>query len=147
MAHDLPEAEVELEVPFYDLDPAEIVWFGNIYKYFDQARSELMKTIEYGMVEMRESGYFWPVIESKCRHKNPMEFGDRVRIHAELVEYENRLKINYIAHRLHDEERVALGHTVQVAVDIETGEMRLQSPGVLFDKLEIPESDRPDQEL
>lgn len=145
MAHELPEAEVELEVPFYDLDPAEIVWFGNIYKYFDQARTELMKEINYGMVEMRESGYFWPVIESKCRHKNPMEYGDHVRIHARVADYENRLKINYIAHRLPDEERVALGHTVQVAVDIETEEMRLESPPVLFDKLNLPASERPDQ--
>ncbi len=144
---DLPEAEIELEVPFYDLDPAEIVWFGNIYKYFDRARAELMKRIQYGMVEMRASGFFWPVIESKCRHKNPMEYGDRVRVRAAVAEYVNRLKINYTAHRLPDEERVAIGHTIQVAVEIDSGDMRLQSPPILFDKLGIPEPERPEPEL
>lgn len=138
MDHDLPEVDIELDIPFYDLDPAEIVWFGNIYKYFEKARAKLMSSIEYSMNDMKKSGYFWPVIESKCRHKNRIEYGDQVRINAKVAEYENRLKINYMGHRIDDGERVAMGHTIQVAVEIDTGEMQLESPPVLFEKLGIP---------
>ena len=38
-----PSYEVTLKVPFYDLDPMQIVWHGHYLKYFDIARSELLR--------------------------------------------------------------------------------------------------------
>jgi acyl-CoA thioester hydrolase len=37
--------EVELEVPFFDLDPMNIVWHGNYVKYLEVARCALLETI------------------------------------------------------------------------------------------------------
>ncbi len=138
MSEQLPEVEIELDVPFFDLDPLDMVWFGNYYKYFDRARSKLMELIEYGSEEMKASGYYWPVIESRCRHSRPLEFNDRVRINAEVDEYQHRLKVYYVAWNADSGNRVARGYTVQVAVDIETGEMHLESPKVLYEKLGVP---------
>ena len=49
-------AEVEIRVPFYDLDPLGVVWHGNYYKYFELARTEFMRSIGFDIKEMRHSG-------------------------------------------------------------------------------------------
>ncbi len=112
---------VELPVPFHDLDPMNVLWFGNIYKYFDRARSK-------------------PIIESHCRHINFIEGETRVRITAGIDEYDQRLKIGYRAVRADDETRLATGYTVQIPVDRETGEMKLEAPDVLRSRLDEADS-------
>lgn len=131
-------AEVEMEVQFYDLDPMQIVWHGNYVKYLEVARCALLDSIGYNYPQMRESGYSWPVIDMNLRYIAAAVFGQRLRLRADLVEWENRLKINYLITDAATGKRLNRGSTTQVAVDIATGEMCFASPGVLFDKLGVP---------
>ena len=48
--------EITLTIPFYDLDPLEIVWHGNYARYFEQARCALLDKIGYNYNAMKESG-------------------------------------------------------------------------------------------
>ena len=36
-----------LDVPFYDVDPMNIVWHGNYIKYLEQARCDMFSKIGY----------------------------------------------------------------------------------------------------
>ena len=36
------EEEIEIEVPFFDLDPMNVVWHGNYVKYTEIARCKLL---------------------------------------------------------------------------------------------------------
>lgn len=130
-------AEVEVQVQFYDLDPMEIVWHGNYARYLEIARCALLDSIDYNYVEMKESGYAWPIIDMHLRYIGPATFGQRLRLRAEIVEWENRLKINYLITDAATGKRVNRATTVQVAVDVSTGEMCFVSPPVLFEKLGI----------
>ena len=40
---DIFSVSTEIEVPFYDIDPMDIVWHGNYIKYFEVARCALLK--------------------------------------------------------------------------------------------------------
>ena len=46
-AEPLFQAEISLEIPFHDLDPAGYVWHGHYAKYLELARCELLKQWEY----------------------------------------------------------------------------------------------------
>jgi acyl-CoA thioester hydrolase len=129
------EASAQLEVPFYDCDPAGIVWHGHYAKYFDLARCALLERIDYGYARMAESGYTWPVIDYWVRHVKPLHFGQRVLIGARLEEWEVRLKVSYLISDAASGARLCKGHTVQVAVRSDNGEMQLASPAVLRQKL------------
>lgn len=131
-------AEVEMEVQFYDLDPMQIVWHGNYVKYLEVARCALLDSIGYNYPQMRDSGYSWPVIDMNLRYIAAAVFGQRLRLRADLVEWENRLKIDYLITDAATGKRLNRGSTTQVAVDIATGEMCFASPDVLFDKLGVP---------
>ena len=128
-------AEVEMQVQFFDLDPMQIVWHGNYVKYLEVARCALLDSINYNYVEMKASGFSWPVIDMQLRYVGSATFGQRLKLRAEIVEWENRLKIDYLITDALTGKRLNRASTTQVAVDIASGEMCFVSPPVLFEKL------------
>ena len=128
-------AESIIKVPFHDVDMAQIAWHGHYAKYFEIARCELLDKIDYNYLQMSESGYFWPVVDMRIRYVNPVVFGQEIRVVATLVEWENRLKIDYKVYDQATNKRLTKGHTIQVAVAIETKELQLASPAVLLQKI------------
>jgi acyl-CoA thioester hydrolase len=84
---------------------------------------------------MKASGYVWPVIDLHVRFIAPAKFAQRLKLRAEIVEWENRLKIAYILTDGATGYRISRATTTQVAVEIATGEMCFVSPPVLFEKL------------
>ncbi len=128
-------AEIEIQVQFYDLDPMEIVWHGNYVRYLEQARCALFDKIGYNYVEMKASGFAWPIIELQLRYAGPATFRQYLKIRAEIVEWENRLKIDYLITDAATGKRINRASTVQVAVNIDNHEMCFVSPPVLFERL------------
>jgi acyl-CoA thioester hydrolase len=133
-------AEVELQVQFFDLDPMEIVWHGNYVKYLEIARCALLDRIDYNYEQMKASGYAWPVIDLHLRYVAPARFGQKIALRAVIVEWENRLKIDYLITDAGSGRRLTRATSTQVAVDIATGEMCFVSPPVLSEKLGVKPS-------
>ncbi len=121
-------ADVELEVRFHDVDMVGVVWHGHYLRYFENARWALMNRLDYGLDRMLESGYGWPIVELQTRYLNTARFGDQLRVRASLVEWESRLALNYLVSRPRDGARIARARTVQVAVDMRSGELQFASP-------------------
>ena len=132
-----PTAEVEILIPFHDVDLMRVVWHGHYYKYFEIARTALFRTIGYDVLEMQASGYAWPVIESQCRYISPIRYGMKIQVTVTLQEYEHRLKLKYLILDPQTGRRLAKGTTIQVAVEMASEKMCLISPKILFEKLKL----------
>jgi acyl-CoA thioester hydrolase len=130
-------AETEMKVQFFDLDPMEVVWHGRYVEYLEVVRCILLDSIAYNYPEMRASGYVWPVIDMHLRYSESARFGQQLKLRAEIVEWENRLKIKYLITDATSGRRLVRASTTQVAVEIATHEMCFVSPPVLFKKLGI----------
>lgn len=120
---------------FYDLDPMNIVWHGNYPRFFELARTALLKKIGYGYDAMIDSGYAWPVIDMHIRYYRPLRLGRWINMSASITEWENRLKIEYLARDAESGQKTTKGHTIQVAVDIKTEAMLWQTPPILKERL------------
>jgi len=131
------EASITIRVPFFDVDPMSVVWHGNYIKYFELARCELLEQINYNYLQMAESNYTWPIIELKTKYVGSARLNDEIIVSAKLLEYENRLKIEYLITDKKTGKRLTKGYTIQVAVDMTTGEMCFVSPDILFEKLGV----------
>lgn len=129
------KAEAIIEIPFHDVDVMRVAWHGHYVKYFEIARCKLLDKMDYNYPQMEDSGYAWPVIDLRVRYAQPLAFQQTIKVIAELVEWENRLKINYLIQDLKTGQRLTKGYTVQVAVDMSNEEMLFVSPDVLFRKL------------
>ncbi|MDO8698656.1 MAG: acyl-CoA thioesterase [Pseudomonas sp.] len=130
------QAEIEFEVPFFDVDSMEVVWHGHYVKYLEVARCALLDKLGHNDQQMRDSGYAWPIIDLQLRYVRGAQFGQRIKVRADLIEWENRLKINYLISDAASGERLTRASSVQVAVEIASREMQLASPRVLLAAVE-----------
>ena len=125
--------DTEVLVPFFDIDTMHVVWHGHYVKYLEVARCALLDHIGHNYTQMLDAGYAWPVIVMQLRYVRGATFGQRINVRASLVEWENRLKVNYLITDLATGERLTRAVTVQVAVEIASKEMQLVSPKCFTD--------------
>ena len=128
-------AEIELSPAFHDLDPMDVVWHGNTLKYLELARCALLQSFDYDYPQMRESGYVWPIVDLRCKYVRSARYGQRLRVRAELTEWEMRMRIDYVIRDADTDEVVTRAHTLQVAVEIASGEMSYATPEVFRRRL------------
>ena len=131
------DVEIELEIPFHDVDAIRVAWHGHYAKYMEIARCKLMDKINYSIVEMEASGYVWPVIDMRIRYAHPLIFGQIFKVRATLTEWENRLKVDYVFFDAQTDKRLTKAYTIQVAVEKASGEMQYASPPILLERLGV----------
>lgn len=124
-------ADTEIAIQFYDLDPMDVVWHGNYPRFLEQARCALLDRIGYNYVQMKASGYAWPIVDMRIRYVRPIVMAERIVVTAKLMEYEHRLKLEYRIRRKDGGEVLTKAQTVQVAVHMLSGDLLLESPPAL----------------
>lgn len=127
--------EITLTAQFYDLDPMGVVWHGHYARFLEQARCQLLDKIGYNYIEMQASGFIWPIVDIQTKFIRPIRFHQNFIVAATLVEFENRLKIEYIIRDAASSEVLTKAHTTQIAVNAATNELCLESPAIFTDKL------------
>ena len=128
-------ADVEVEVPFHDVDIAGVVWHGHYMKYLENARWAVMNRIGFGLDAMMASGFVWPVVGLEVKYIRSARYGERLRVQASIVEWDAKLVLNYLVLDAKDGARVGRAQTIQVAVERETGTLQLVSPACLTDRV------------
>ncbi|WP_425495854.1 acyl-CoA thioesterase [Paraburkholderia bonniea] len=129
-------ARARIEVPFHDVDAMNVCWHGHYLKYFEIGRVALLRAFDYDYQAMQASGYLWPVVDVQLKYLKPARYGQLIEVRAELLEFENRLKIGYEIADCASGERLTKGQTIQVAVEAATQELQFVAPAVVFEKLE-----------
>ena len=99
-----------VRVAFADTDAMGVAWHGNYLRWFEQARTEMMRETALPYRRMVELGFHLPVIEALVRYRRPARYDDLLVVHAAAGEPRGvRLRIDY---RIECEgELVAEGHT------------------------------------
>ena len=129
--------EVEVVPAFHDLDPMDIVWHGNYAKYFEIARCALLDRFDYGYLRMKESGYAWPIVELQQKFIRTASFAQKLIVRAEIIEWENRLRIAYLIRDAVTGHKIHKATSTQVAVDMRTRELCFVCPPVLWQRLGV----------
>lgn len=121
--------EVELEVPFYDLDPLQIVWHGNYLKYFDIAREKLYDKLNVDLHNyFARTNYIFPIIKTSTKHIISLRYRDRFTCRATVAEARNKIVIDFEIRLISNNRLCARGRSEQVAVNASTGEMLFNIP-------------------
>ena len=120
---------VTLKVPYYDVDPMQIVWHGNYLKYFEVARQALFE--KYG-VRMRgytgDARYVFPVVRSMVKHIWPLRFDDEFTCTVVVKEARVRIVLDFEIRLIPNGRLCAKGWAEQVAVLLPEMEMSFQIP-------------------
>ena len=134
MIRRLRETSVEIEVPFHDVDGLGIVWHGHYYKYFEIARTRLLRSVRLDAGDVIGPRYRFLVVESHCRYVAPLRYGDIVRVSAWFADVRHRIRIVYEAIHVATGRRVARGHTILATTDLE-GRLLLETPHGIVERI------------
>ena len=127
---------VDIEIPFHDCDPMNVVWHGNYPRYFEVARCQLLRLFNYDYLDMQASGYMWPIVDMRLKYVGSAKFTQMITVTATLVEYENRIKINYLITDKKTGAKLTKGYTIQAAFSMDSNELQFESPAILIEKLQ-----------
>ncbi len=92
----MPLEVLRLRVAFADTDAMGVAWHGNYLRWFEMARTELMRLTELPYPALIGRGIHLPVIEALVRYRKPARYDDLLivsigRVHAAGV----RLRVEY----------------------------------------------------
>ncbi len=127
---------IYIKAQFYDIDPMNVVWHGHYARFFEQARCQLLDSIDYNYGAMEKSGYIWPIVDMQVRYVRPIKCFQEFIVTATIVEYLNRLKIKYEITDKETGEVLTKAHTIQLAIKADTGELCIETPAILSEKIE-----------
>ena len=127
--------DVELEVPFHDVDSLKIVWHGHYYKYAEIGRTALMRAHAMDFERLEKVGYGTVAIESKCRYAFPLRYGEKFRVRSWFEDIEHRVTIAFEIFNLTQNRRSARGQVVLATIDRE-GRLLLETPPELLSLLQ-----------
>jgi len=127
---------LDLEVPFFDVDSYRIAWHGSYVKYLEIARCKLLEHINYTYDDMERSGYFFPIVDLQIKYIQPLRFKQMVTVTATLSEWEHRLAIRYLITDQATGERLTKGRTVQAAVAMPGLTTQFICPNILIDNVQ-----------
>jgi len=121
--------EVQLKVPFHDLDPVQIVWHGNYFKYFDIARFGLFNQAGIDLYKFyEETKYLFPISKTSTKHIASLGYGEEFISRATIVEASVKIVMDFQIIRLSDKKICAKGRGEQVAVKMPEMELMFEIP-------------------
>lgn len=123
------EARVRLKVAFYDLDPMNIVWHGNYFKYFERARQALFDAAGLDLYKPDAmSGCVFPIIRSQVKHIRPLRHRDEFDCIARVTDANIKLVVDFEIRLLNSGELCTKARSEQVAVRVSDGALELSLP-------------------
>jgi acyl-CoA thioester hydrolase len=133
MANTPRTATVRFSIPLYDVDAMQLVWHGNYFKYFEDARDRLFRDAGIDLYQIaKEGGVVFPITRTQTKFVRPLRFRDEVECKATLVEAGCRIVFDF-------ELRLADGGPVCTKARTEQAVVRISDGGL---ELSLPESVR-----
>jgi acyl-CoA thioester hydrolase len=71
-------------VHFYETDAQGVVHHSNYFRYFEEARGELLRSMGFPYSTLRERGLEVVLLEARCEWKRPLFYDEEFAIEIEL---------------------------------------------------------------
>ena len=125
---------IEIDVPFSHCDPLFVAWHGRYFEYFGQARTELMKSCNLDVPEIRDLGYRMYMTDVRCRYLFPLHYGDHAKITACFTALSPVIRVYYGIENTTHERRSARAYTEIATTDAE-GNLLTTTPDPILERL------------
>lgn len=121
--------EIQLKVPFHDLDPMQVVWHGNYFKHFDQARFGLFEKAGIDLYRYQlEKQFLFPITKNAIKHIAPLGPNDDFICKATVTEARYKIAMAFEIRLATTGKLCARCTSEQVAVKTPSMELEFEIP-------------------
>jgi acyl-CoA thioester hydrolase len=125
-----------IRVRYADTDQMRSVYYGKYFEYFEQARSDLLRSLGLPYTEIENQGIFLPVIEAHAQYKKSARYDDLLIVETIVKELPvARVRIEYKVVVEGGTEPIVEGYTVHGFVNAATGRPT-RAPAMFLQTLE-----------
>jgi len=112
------QSTCEIRVRYGETDQMRVAYYAHYLNWFEVGRSHLLRELGMSYSKIEREAVFLPVVEAHCRYLKPARYDDLLRITTRVSQPKGaRLLFEYEVHRAEDEQLLATGSTVHVAID------------------------------
>lgn len=112
-----------------------IVYYSRYFEFFEEARTELLKSIGLEVTEIEKEGYFLPVVSAHCDYKQGAHFEDKIIVNTSIKQLPHPiLQIYYEIKNLKTLTTLVTGYTNHAFINI--NDKPVKPPKFVISKLE-----------
>jgi acyl-CoA thioester hydrolase len=116
------QTSTQLRVRYADTDQMRFVYYGKYFEYFEQGRSDLLRSIGLPYGEIEKHGIWLPVIEASAKYRKSARYDEMMIIETSVTELPvARIRIEYRVFREGESEPLVEGYTIHGFVNATTG--------------------------
>lgn len=126
----------DVRVRYADTDQMRIVYYGKFFEYFEQGRSDLLRSIGLSYTQIEEMGFFLPVIEAHAVYRRSARYDDLLKVATHLREMPvARVRLDYSVLRDGEDEPIVDGYTVHGFVSAQSAKPT-RAPALFLEAVE-----------
>jgi acyl-CoA thioester hydrolase len=112
----------DIRVRYAETDGMRVVYHGNYLTYFEEARTNLFRTIGIVYSEIEKTGLYLVVLEAQVKYHRGALYDDILHVKATLAELPSvKLTINYEITRNNESEILITGQTIHAFTNALSG--------------------------
>ena len=124
----------KIKVYYRDVDQMGIVYNTRYLEYFEESRTELLKSIGLSVNKIEKAGIWLPVVTSHCRYYKGANFEQKLIVKSTIKTIPKaKLTIDYEINHADDLNLIADGYTEHAFVNSEN--KPLKAPKLFLEKL------------
>ncbi len=112
------ELTIDVRVHYPDCDPMGVVHHGVYPLWFEQARTELLRSTGVAYADLEKQGLFMVVIELKVKYHKPARYDQLLQVTAHCTRAKG-VRINHEYQVRHEGVILATGSTTLACLDAE----------------------------
>ena len=107
---------------YADTDQMKRVYHGKYFEYFEEARSEMLRSLGLPYPQLEEMGLLLPVIEAHADYKRSAQYDDLLEVVTFMRQMPvARVRLDYEIYREGEKDLLVEGYTIHVFVNATTG--------------------------
>ncbi len=110
--------EIEIRVPYADVDQMGCVYHANYLKYFEQGRTELLRRTGWAYRELEKAGTYFVVSKANCNYLSPARYDELLSLTTTVKRVTlARIDHHYELRRKEDGQLLSTGQTTLACVN------------------------------
>jgi acyl-CoA thioester hydrolase len=112
----------DIRIRYADTDQMKFAYYGKFFEYFEQGRSDMLRSIGLPYTRVEEMGLFLPVIEAHASYKKAARYDDLLHVVTILRDTPvARVRLDYEVYKEGEKDLLAEGYTIHTFVNAATG--------------------------
>lgn len=110
-------SEARLRVRYAETDQMKVVYHSNYIIWFEVGRVEFLRQLGFAYRDMEREGFHLPVVEVKCRYKQPALYDDEIIVRTHIANLRGpMIRFGYEIVRATDDTILAEGESTHFVV-------------------------------